>query len=81
MKVMFSKVMLDTELAEGELPHDLILIPFKVSEMVLSLTMSPVTSFSSGYFPKLPTLLFISNKLTNYRPNNNNNYNKHAFSQ
>lgn len=54
--MMFVNVMLVAALLPGELAHVLILIPFVVPEMVQSLTTSPLTSPSFGYFPKLPTL-------------------------
>lgn len=54
--LMFLNVMFVAELLPGEFCHVLILIPFVVPEMVLSLTTSPLTSPSSRYLPKLPTL-------------------------
>lgn len=56
--MMFWNVMLVASLLSGESAHVLILIPFVVPVMMLSLTKSPLTSFSLGYFPKLPTLKY-----------------------
>ena len=56
--MMFSNVMLVASLLFGESAHVLILTPFVVPIMMLSLTRSPFTSFSFGYLPKLPTLKY-----------------------
>jgi hypothetical protein len=67
---MFSNVILVAALLPGELAHVFILMPFMVPDMAQSLTTSPLTSPSSSYLPKLPTLLdqgtftlFINNQL------------------
>lgn len=54
--IIFSKVMLVAALRPGELAQVLILIPFVVPLILQSFTTSPLTSFSFGYLPKLPTL-------------------------
>lgn len=43
----------------GDPAHVLILIPFSVFLSVQFVTRMPFTSFSSGYFPRLPILLWM----------------------
>ena len=53
---MFSKVMLVAAVTIGEFSHVLIRRPFVVPVRMLSLTMSPRTSLSWSFLPRLPTL-------------------------
>jgi len=43
----------------GDPPHVLILTPLSAFLSVQFVTTTPLTSFSSGYLPRLPTLLYI----------------------
>jgi hypothetical protein len=53
---MFWKVTFETTVLTGEFSHVFMRTPFVVPVMLLSLTKSPLTSFSYAYLPRLPML-------------------------